>query len=62
MSKWSKVSKIALSRCSLNVFAVVFVIVFLFVIVFVVVFFVDQVMFSHDSHQFCEVSVWSGRL
>ena len=37
--------------CSLNVF----------VIVFVFVFFVDQVMFSHDPHQFCEVSVWCGR-
>ena len=24
-------------------------------------FFVDHIMFSHDPHQFCEVSVWSGR-
>ena len=24
-------------------------------------YFVGQVMFSHDPHQFCEVSVWSGR-
>ena len=23
--------------------------------------FVGQVLFSHDSHQFCEVGVWSGR-
>ena len=25
-------------------------------------FVVDHIMFSHDPHQFCEVSVWSGRL
>ena len=45
MSQRSKVSKIALWRCSLNVF--VFVFVFLFAN--------GQVMFSHDPHQFCEV-------
>ena len=55
MSQWSRVSKIALSKCSLNVFVIVFF------IVFVVFLFVDQVMFSHDPHQFCEVSVWCGR-
>ena len=38
MSQRSKVSKIALWRCSLNVFVIVFVIVFVFVFVFVVVF------------------------
>ena len=37
---------------------------FVFVFVLVVVFLVrsGQVMFSHDPHRFCEVSVWSGRL
>ena len=37
MSQRSKVSKIALWRCSLNVFVIVFVIVFVFAVVFLLV-------------------------
>ena len=37
MSQWSQVSRIALLRCSLNVFVLVIVIVFVFVFVFVFV-------------------------
>ena len=43
MSQRSKVSKIALWRCSLNVFVIVFVFVFFRCL------FVGQVMFSHQS-------------
>ena len=39
----------------------VFVIVFVFVFVVCRCLFVGQVMFSHDPHQFCKVSVWSVR-
>ena len=47
MSQRPKVSKIALWRCSLNVF------------VFVVVFFVGQVIFSHHSDQMSQRSIVS---
>ena len=40
--------------CSLNVFVIF--IVFVLAVVFLLV------MFSHDLPQFCEVTVWSGRL
>ena len=57
MFQWSKFPTIALWRCSLNVFVIVFV----FVFVVCRCLFVGQVMFSHDPHQFCKVSVWSVR-
>ena len=49
MSQRSKVSRIALWRCSLNVF--VSVIVFVFVFVPVIVFFFGQFMSPHHSNQ-----------
>ena len=52
VSERSKVSNIALWKCSKNVFVIVIV----FVFVFVVVFFVGQVMFSHHSDQMSQRS------
>ena len=54
MSQRSKVSRIALRRCSQNVFVFVFVIVFVFVFVFVNFF--GHVMFSHHSEQMSQRS------
>ena len=70
MSQRSKVSEIALWRCSLNVFIIfiaivfvsVFVFVFLFVFVFVVVFLLVRSCFLMTPIRFARLWVWSGRL
>ena len=51
MSQRSKVSKIALWRCSLNVFVIVFVFVFVFAFVFL-----GHAMSSHHSDQMSQLS------
>ena len=58
--KGKKVSRIALWRCSLNVFCQCLCICFCICIYCCL--FVGQVMFSHDPYQFCGAWVWSGRL
>ena len=65
MSRRSQVSRIALWRCSLNVFVFVFVIVFVFVFVIVFVFVFDYVfVFVFDEMMMEEMvgsSVYGGR-
>ena len=56
MSQRSQVSRIALRRCSQNVFVFVFAIVFVFVFVFVFVNFFGHVMSSHHSGQMSQRS------
>ena len=56
MSQRSQDSKIALRRCSQNVFIFVFVIVFVFVFVFFFVNFFGHVMSSHHSEQMSQRS------
>ena len=59
-SLWSNVSKVkSLKDCSLKVFFKC--ICHCHCICICRCLFVGQVMFSHDPHQFCKVSVWSGR-
>ena len=56
MSQRSQVSRIALGRCSLNVFVFVIVFVFVFVFVFVIVYFFDLVKSPHHSGQMSQRS------
>ena len=58
MSQRSKVSEIALLRCSLNVFVIVFVFVFVFVVVFLLV----RSCFLVTPIRFARLGVWSGKL
>ena len=62
MFQRSQVSRIALRRCSQNVFVFVIVFVFVFVFVFVIVFvnFFGHVMSSHHSEQMSQRSQVSG--
>ena len=63
-SLWSNVSKVkSLENCSLKVFSkcICHCLCICLCICFCSCLFVGQFMFSHDPHQFCEVSIRSGR-